>query len=172
MVERLTFIHEKANLSMKMKRNGGWWWHGVRYSAYWPLLFTHLFGFLWSRRQTLLHGMLKDMEQKAEVTGKIIEIAAGDMWEVLNWRLRQSLEHAGSGSIVVSEEVKSLSQNQQVTYHQESQCKFDWLHLFHFFKLNFTFSPIYLVFGLERMIPCYLCLSGTVGEAKHEDQKN
>ena len=173
MVERLTFIHEKANLSMKMKRNGGCWWLGVRFSACWPLLFTHLFGFLRGRRQALLHGMLKDTEQRTEETGKIIQIAAGVMWEVLNWGPRESSEeHPGSGCILVSAEVKRSFSKPAGHRSPESQCKFDWLHLFHFFKLNFTLSPIYLVFGLEKIIPCYSCISGTAGEAKHEDQRN
>lgn len=49
--------------------------------------------------------MLKDTEQGSEETGKIVEIASGVMWEVLNPGLRESLlQHLGSDCIFISEE--------------------------------------------------------------------
>lgn len=91
----------------------------MAWSEIFCLLTFIIYSFVWlslKQRQALLCGMLKDMEQRTEETGKIIEIAAGVMCEVLSWGLRESSEeHPGSGCILVSEEVKPLSQNQEAT---------------------------------------------------------
>lgn len=54
---------------------------------------------------------------------------------MLNWGLRENSQSIKglSGHILVSEKVKTHFQKQPATYLQESQCKFDWFQLFHFF---------------------------------------
>lgn len=71
----------------------------------WPLFFTYLFAFLWSKGRVLLCEMLKNMEQGTRETDKIVETAARILWEVLKRRLRESLlQHPGSDCTFISED--------------------------------------------------------------------
>lgn len=88
MAQVLSFISMKANLSVKIQKNGGCWWFAVRCSICWSLLFSY-FLFFFEVGDAHCCEMLKDMEQGTEETSKIIEIAAGVMWEVLDWGLER-----------------------------------------------------------------------------------
>lgn len=54
-----------------------------------PVGLCYLLFCLWSERQALLRGILKDMEQRTRETCKITDMAAGVTWEVLNWELKK-----------------------------------------------------------------------------------
>lgn len=111
--------------------------------------------------------MLKDTKQSIQETCKIIEVTAGVPWEV-SADTASSQQHQGSGCVFIGEEVDSSS---ALAGHISPIKSMQMLLvlLFSLFTLDFTYYPIYLVFGLEKMISCYSCISRTMDE--HEDQE-